>query len=625
MKCDVAIIGGGFGGIAAALALVERGLKVAMTEEYPWIGGQVTSQGLCALDQFHDPVGDTVGINRRYGIFRDRTRDYYIQHYRLSDFGKSQLKLSAGNARVSPLTAEPHVAYQVILDMLKEPLSDGRLTLMANHIPVAARREGRRVVSFTCADRTVPQRAVSVEADFFLDATENGDTYPLLQVGYRLGAEARSEFDEPHAPERADRGAIQSFTYCFVVEFVPGGNFTIPKPAGYEEMRDRQPFYLGVPYSTLEEPGGFFKINTRSNGHPLTPFWFYRCLFDNRNFDDPAQPFSRAVINVDCNDYHHEAYLENPDREAVLERARQLSRAYLYWLQTEAPRDDGGFGYPELRSVPEATGTPDGMAMAPYVREGRRLKACQTIVEQDISEATQPLARARNFPNSVGIGSFLIDIHRRVGSRGLAQMTRPYQVPLGALVSPELENFAVANKGIGVTQITNGAYRLHNVEWAIGEAAGELAAYCLEYRVANPNLEGRDLFVYQRRLIQAGVPVYWYEDLAHDHPGFEAAQFLAVTGVWPGHPQHLRFEPEHSLARHRFMFESVMNHMTSAGMNGYDFKQANLVAHGTRKYDLLHRIMAYLDRTGWPDFAISRRACPDELHFEPVAANEVKW
>jgi len=40
-----------------------------------------------------------------------------------------------------------------------------------------------------------------------------------------------------------------------------------------------------------------------------------------------------------------------------------------------------------------------------------------------------------------------------------------------------------AAKNIGVTHITNGCYRLHPVEWNVGEAAGALAAYCLTRRL----------------------------------------------------------------------------------------------------------------------------------------------
>jgi len=58
--------------------------------------------------------------------------------------------------------------------------------------------------------------------------------------------------------------------------------------------------------------------------------------------------------------------------------------------------------------------------------------------------------------------------------------TWPAQIPLGALIPVRVENLLPACKNVGVTHITNGCYRLHPIEWNIGEAAGALAAYCLE-------------------------------------------------------------------------------------------------------------------------------------------------
>jgi hypothetical protein len=43
MRSDVAVIGGGLGGCAAALAAAKAGKTVVMTEETSWIGGQLTS------------------------------------------------------------------------------------------------------------------------------------------------------------------------------------------------------------------------------------------------------------------------------------------------------------------------------------------------------------------------------------------------------------------------------------------------------------------------------------------------------------------------------------------------------------------------------------------------------
>ncbi len=245
---------------------------------------------------------------------------------------------------------------------------------------------------------------------------------------YRLGSETPADFGEPHAAERADRTAVQCFTYCAVVEHDPHGSHVISKPENYEAIRDRHDFYLSGPGATREEPSYFFKPRILKDGKRIVPFWFYRCVVDSANFEGVT---GRAVINVKCNDYNDAAYLENPKREQVLADARALTRAYLYWLQTEAPRDGGVVGYPELRPMTEATGTDDGIAQAPYVREGRRLIAHQTVIEQDLSVDSNATRRARLFRDSVGLGGYAIDIHARAGMSGpsIWQGARPYQVP----------------------------------------------------------------------------------------------------------------------------------------------------------------------------------------------------
>ncbi len=613
-QTDVGVIGGGFGAVAAARAMLDRGLRVVITDEFDWIGGQATSQALCVMDEFYDPVGETM-MNARYANLRERLRNHYKEKYTLSPLGASQLHLCTGNAACAPVTAESHVAYQVIMELLAPEVKSGQCIILPRSIPVSAKRTEDRVLSVSCKSLDNPEQSFTVTADFFLDGSETGDTYPLLNLEYGLGEEAKATFDETHAPEIADPKAVQSYTYCIAVEFVPGKNHTIEKPAHYESLRDSQPFELGNLGARKDEPGKFFELEfSKVTGERIIPFWFYRCLVDLKNFDDPELKTSRAVINVGSNDYRGDGFVDNPDGLKALEEAKQLSRAYLYWLQTEAPRDDGGFGYPEIRPMPEATGTPDGLAQGPYVREGRRLRACEVVVEEDLSTQFQSGSRARQFPNSVGLGAYMIDIHHRsAGGGGMVQMTRPYQIPLGALVSPDLKNFAVANKGIGVTQIANGAYRLHNVEWAIGEAAGELAAYCLENNIKHPNLEGQELFDYQRRLLQAGIPLYWYEDLPPSDPAFEAGQILALTGIWPGDPAHLRIDAAQSSCRHRPMMLKVLKQINEAGTDLTVLRDIHVTNHGSRKLDLMFQMVNMMDRIGWPAAALERTWPP----FDP--------
>ncbi len=601
IRSDVAIIGAGFGGVAAALALLDRGYSVTLTEEFPWIGGQVSSQALCVLDDLNDPSGERCGVTRRYAEFRSRIRAAYTSRYKLSPLGEAQLHLCPGNARCSHLTAEPDVAHNVLLDWLRPGIASGKLTVLTGVVPVKASSSGGKVQTITVQDLGNSARQLELTADFFLDGSETGDTYPLLNLPYRIGSETPADFNEPHAAERADRSAVQCFTYCAVVEFVPKSSHVSPKPANYEAIRDRHNFYLSGPGATPEEPSYFFKPRILKSGSRICPFWFYRCVVDAANFENVT---GRAVINVKCNDFNDAAYLESPQREQILSDARELTRAYIYWLQTEAPRDEGGRGYPELRLMPEATGTDDGIAQAPYVREGRRLVAQRTVIEQDLAVEFNLGSRARHFRDSVGLGGYAIDIHARSGMPGpsLWQGARPYQVPLSAMVAPALSNFAAAGKGIGVSQVANGAYRMHPSEWTIGEAAGELAAFCLANNLPNTApLSGQALLNFQKRLVATGMPLFWFEDMPFDHPAFAASQLLAVTGIWPAHEEHLRFEGDQSFGRHRKVFLQVMEKLATAGVPVDALRESLLDGHNARKYDAVHRVMKLLDQHGWHD------------------------
>ena len=79
---------------------------------------------------------------------------------------------------------------------------------------------------------------------------------------------------------------------------------------------------------------------------------------------------------------------------------------------------------------------------------------------------------------------YRIDLHPSTGGDPYIDLAcLPFQLPLGALVPERVENLLAAGKSIGTTHITNGAYRLHPVEWGAGEAAGHLAAFCSARRV----------------------------------------------------------------------------------------------------------------------------------------------
>ena len=122
--------------------------------------------------------------------------------------------------------------------------------------------------------------------------------------------------------------------------------------------------------------------------------------------------------------------VEPGEVERHLAGAREMSMAFVYWLQTEPPRPDGGTGLPGLRLRPDVMGTPDGLAMAPYIRESRRIAARYTVVEQDVSLAVRGERGAKEYADSVGVGIVPhrpapVDRRRQLHRRGIVPVPDP--------------------------------------------------------------------------------------------------------------------------------------------------------------------------------------------------------
>lgn len=540
VSCDVLIVGGGLGGCAAALRVAKMGLKVCLIEECHWIGGQITSQGVSALDE-HDYI-EAFGGTESYYQLRDGIRDYYRTHYQLVDSAKTNQQLDPGNCWVSRLGFEPRVGLAVLQRMLQPFVASGRLTIYTDTRAVAAEAEDDWVKMITAIAGATQQQVV-FEPHYVIDATELGDLLPLTGTEYVIGAEPISTTAEPHAhPGAGDAGVVQSFTYTFAVEFCQGEHHTIQKPPDYEFNREHQP------YSFVTEKGVCYLMFGQAPGTPGS-FWTYRRLIDAAQFRDPVFPNDIAMINWHSNDFRGGSIIDVSlqERQQRLQQAKNLSLGFLYWLQTEAPRDEGGYGYPELKLRKDIMGTEDGLSQFPYIRESRRIRALETIREQDISAEFQAGARAKFFDNSVGIGKYWIDLHRCSDEdQGLFLPTRPFQLPLGALIPMRMKNLLAGSKNIGTTHITNGAYRLHPVEWAIGEAAGQLAAMAIRGNKSPHQIHADPWLVrkLQYHLVESGVPIFWFVDVPLSHPAFKAVQWLAGMGVITPNTNSLLFQPE---------------------------------------------------------------------------------
>ncbi len=527
---DIAVIGGGFGGVAAALAALRMGRRVVLTEETDWIGGQVTSQ---AVPPDEHPWIESFGCTRSYRAYRDAVRDYYRRHYPLTEAARALAQLNPGSATVSRIAHEPRVSLAVLEALLAPHASSGRLTVLLRHVPVAADTAGDRVRSVTVQDLD-SGRQRTLHADYVLDATETGTLLPLTRTEYVTGFESRRQTGEPHAPDEAQPRNMQAFTACFAMDYADGEDHTIDRPQDYGFWRDYVPD-LRPPWPgrflaweqtdpiTLKPRTLAFDPAAASpvSGRPLN-LMIYRRVLHKGNFSPGAIPTDVTIVNWPMNDYFLGPLFEVAPEDAArhLARGKQLSLALLYWLQTEAPRPDGGQGWRGLRLRPDIVGTADGLAKAPYIRESRRIAAEFTVLEQHVGTDARrqhlggPAAEltAEAFADSVGIGSYRIDLHMSTGGDNYIDISSlPFQIPLGALIPRRVENLIPACKNIGVTHITNGCYRLHPVEWNVGEAAGALAAHAVESRQPPRRIRNdpKRLADFQALLQRQGVELSW--------------------------------------------------------------------------------------------------------------------
>jgi hypothetical protein len=501
----------------AALAAANMGLQVALTEENDWLGGQLTSQ---AVPPDEHPWIESFGCTRTYREFRNRVRQYYRDNYPLKREAKADLRLNPGNGWVSRLCHEPKVALRVLEDMLAPAVSSGRLTVLRGYRLAGAEVRGDAVRAVTVRHRSTGEERV-LQGAYYLDATECGDLLPLAGAEYVTGAEARSETGEPHAAERADPLDIQPVTHVFALDYVEGGDFTIEEPAQYAFWRTFAPKFSGHPQLSWLVPDVHAENKLKAfalfpDGGDSLPLWTYRRIVDRSLFADGWYLSDITLVNWSQNDYLLGPVYEVPEaeRNRHLEGARQLSLSLLYWLQTEAPRPDGGRGYPGLRLRKDALGTADGLAMHPYIRESRRIRALHTVTENDVSRAVRGEAGIRRYEDSVGVGSYPLDLHPTTRSnRHHFIPTYPYEIPLGALLPIRMTNVLPACKNIGTTHLANGCYRLHPTEWNIGEAAGCLAAYAVRSGVPPRRVreDKRHLGAFLELIRQYGIETHWPE------------------------------------------------------------------------------------------------------------------
>lgn len=489
---QVLVIGGGCGGVGAAIQAARSGAQVILVEESPWLGGMLTAAGVAATDGNHFlPSG-------LWGEFRQKLYDHY----------GGPKALSTG--WVSFTLFEPKVGEAIWSELAHaEPL----LEIMHGYRPIDVIKKGNRVEGVVLLGEE--KDTLRIEASQTIDATELGDVLAYAGAAYFTGMDTE---EEPHNVN------IQDLTYAAIVKKYPPGQ----APKVYPST-DYDPLEFACLCETVCP-------DTSRQSPPCDQMLEYAHL-----------PNGKYMLNWpnDGNDYFVNVLdMSHEERLKAYERAKERTMDFLYFLQTEA-------GFPDLGLVTDEFPTEDHLPIIPYHREGRRLKG---RVQLEVEDLEDPYLR-NLYAQAIAVGDYPLD-HHHDKNPAVIRETFPaipsFSIPYASLIPEQVDGLIVAEKGISVSHVVNGATRLQPCVILTGQAAGAAAALCIRDHIDPGVLQVRAL---QQELLAAGCWLLPFFDTKPTDWYFESVQKAGLSGIFKGNgvpyqwANQTWFYPDSSLTR----------------------------------------------------------------------------
>jgi hypothetical protein len=253
IRTQVCVIGGGSGGIGAALAAARAGAQVVLIERESMLGGTSTCAWVCVWQ----PVMGANGIPR--DIFTEMVNDPFAvapKDYSVAGVagrmeGDKRLPKKPG------LVYEPHALNFAARELLE---ATGRCQTLLGTTFCRAHRQNDTI---TAVEAWFGGKRLLVKADVFIDCTADGDVCADAGCEYRIGEDPQSLYGEPSAPKKAET-CLNSLTLCYRV--TDTGVAQKPYlPKGVAEFKN--------PRSTcfIDMPNGDFVLNSLNmlNGNAI--------------------------------------------------------------------------------------------------------------------------------------------------------------------------------------------------------------------------------------------------------------------------------------------------------------------------------------------------------------------
>ena len=503
---DVVIAGGSTAAFAAAIAAAESGARTALIEPTDWVGGQLTSSGVPAVDEaWHsikpvDPTGQPYSVSRVARMPENITPSF-LQILKAIE--------NPGNCWVSRFCFCPDrfVAEQLV--PLERSVSDNLIVFLDTVIKeVELSPGGAAVNSLTCITRTprpgVPDRGYDRLpsedlADWYSPTDSNRFTKRVIRFAARPAATGGPQTIFIEATEWGEVLALSGLPYLQGVETKPDGlecDDTCGQATVYCFAQELHAEPVNEPdRETRAERLGYGSYASRPDA--WEKIWTYRRI---RGRSQPAagdiclQNWGYSEKDGDGGNDYPFRYLFLSRKEAELQRtdwrggidlealAAAEDRAYAWhqWFRRQAPE---GIDPACLALSPAALGTGHGLAKLPYIRDTRRAIGLDGFVLR-FADLTGPAGAKTGtvFPDRIALGAYPADVHPISGCQMpgyviAAHDTLPFCIPFRGLTHRELGNLLVAGKTMAQSFLANSATRLHPIEWSTGTAAGVAAAH----------------------------------------------------------------------------------------------------------------------------------------------------
>lgn len=541
IQADLCIYEATPGGIAMAVRAAREGLNVVLVNHNEHLGG-ILSNGL--------GVWDTLWEGKRSPIY-DEARQAIFDHYRTTygENSKPYRDALPGKSGHTNGKFEPKVAEKIFTELVKR---EKNMRVVRGFCPSAVEREGAmlRAVTFRRTGyQPVPtdervENSFYVQAKVFADCSYEGDLAAMAKVPFRLGREARSEFNEPHAgviymsptkaasmPELARAaelhhqlklrkfsgfqrikqpestgeadGFVQAFNYRTILSSDPANRLPVEKPAKYDPE----------------------KLKLLEHGSIVSPI------------PNSKRGWNRPQLVGMQMDYVEADWT---GRQRIMNEFWDATMALLYFLQND----------PSVEPERQKSWREFGLAKDEfidnghrphefYVREARRITGRYIFTQHD-AMLEDGLERAPVHEDSIGVTEWYLDTHactpRRIegaleeGKMMLDVETFPGQVPYRAFLPQGVDNLLVP-VCLSSTHVAWGTIRLEPTWMNLCESAGHAAALAIQGHVTPAELDS-DLLL--RKLAASHVMLSFFNDLdvASDDPRVAAAQYFATKGFF---------------------------------------------------------------------------------------------